>query len=75
MLVASTPTASPTRVGEDGRFGEARLLETLRGVTDAAGAVAAIDAALNAFQRGVQADDTACWPLDIPTGFPAGSTR
>ena len=51
----------------DGRFGEARLLEALRGVRDAAGAVAAIDRALNAFQRGPQADDTAVLALDLPT--------
>ena len=73
-LVAFSDGVTDT-VGEDGRFGEERLLETLRGVTDAAGAVAAIDAALNAFQRGGQADDTAVLALDIPTGFPAGSTR
>jgi hypothetical protein len=51
----------------DGRFGEERLLEALRGVRDAAGAVAAVDAALNAFQRGDQADDTAVLALDLPT--------
>jgi hypothetical protein len=54
-------------VGSGGRFGDDRLLETLRGVTDAAGAVAAIDAALNAFQHGGQADDTAVLALDLPT--------
>ena len=53
-------------VGDDGRFGDARLLETLRGVTEAAGAVAAIDRALSAFQRGSQADDTAVLALDLP---------
>jgi len=53
-------------VGEAGRFGEPRLLAALRGVRDAAGAVAAIDAALNDFQRGAQADDTAVLALDLP---------
>ena len=33
---------------------------------DADGAVAAIDAALNAFQRGPQADDTAVLALNLP---------
>ena len=35
-------------------------------MTDAAGAVAAIDRALNAFQRGPQADDTAVLAFDLP---------
>ncbi len=46
-------------VGEGGRFGEERLERTLDGVADAADAVARIDAALNAFEVGEQADDTA----------------
>ena len=50
--------------GEDGRFGDERLLDALRGATDAAGAVAAIDRALNAFQVGPQADDTAVLAVD-----------
>ena len=50
----------------DGRFGDERLLAALRGVRDADGAVAAIDAALNAFQRGPQADDTAVLALNLP---------
>jgi serine phosphatase RsbU (regulator of sigma subunit) len=66
VLVAFSDGVTDT-VGEDGRFGEERLLEALRGVTDAAGAVAAIDAALTAFQRGGQADDTAVLALDLPT--------
>jgi serine phosphatase RsbU (regulator of sigma subunit) len=53
-------------VGEEERFGEQRLLEALHGVRDADGAVAAIDAALNAFQRGPQADDTAVLALNLP---------
>lgn len=52
--------------GEDGRFGDERLLAALRGTRDAAGAVAAIDRALNAFQRGEQADDTAVLAIDLP---------
>jgi PAS domain S-box-containing protein len=66
VLVAFSDGVTDT-VGSEGRFGEDRLLETLRGVTDAAGAVAAIDAALNAFQHGGQADDTAVLALDLPT--------
>ncbi len=50
--------------GEDERFGDERLLDALRGATDAAGAVAAIDRALNAFQVGPQADDTAVLAVD-----------
>jgi serine phosphatase RsbU (regulator of sigma subunit) len=65
-LVAFSDGVTDT-VGRDGRFGEERLLEALRGVTDAAAAVATIDAALNAFQRGGQADDTAVLALDIPS--------
>lgn len=53
-------------VGAEGRFGEERLLETLPAVKDAAGAVLAIDQALNAFQRGAQADDTAVLALNLP---------
>ena len=58
MLVLFTDGVTDT-VGDDGRFGEERLVAALRGVTDAAGAVAAIERALNAFQLGGQADDTA----------------
>jgi serine phosphatase RsbU (regulator of sigma subunit) len=64
-LVAFSDGVTDT-VGDDGRFGEERLLATLRGVSDAAASVAAIDAALSAFQRGGQADDTAVLALDIP---------
>jgi serine phosphatase RsbU (regulator of sigma subunit) len=53
-------------VGAAERFGEARLLEALRGVRDAGEAVFAVDAALNAFQRGPQADDTAVLALSLP---------
>jgi serine phosphatase RsbU (regulator of sigma subunit) len=53
-------------VGPGERFGDERLLATLRGVTDAAGAVAAIDRALNAFQEGSRADDTAVLAMDLP---------
>jgi PAS domain S-box-containing protein len=52
-------------VGENGRFGEQRLLAALEGVADARAAVAAIDAALNRFQRGPQADDTAVLALNL----------
>jgi PAS domain S-box-containing protein len=65
-LVAFSDGVTDT-VGAAGRFGDERLLATLRGVTGAARAVAAIDAALNAFQRLGQADDTAVLALDIPT--------
>ncbi|HEX4363997.1 MAG TPA: SpoIIE family protein phosphatase [Solirubrobacteraceae bacterium] len=46
-------------VGEDERFGEERLAQTVAGATEAADAVARIDAALSAFAVGPQADDTA----------------
>jgi serine phosphatase RsbU (regulator of sigma subunit)/PAS domain-containing protein len=52
------------------RFGDANLVATLRGVDDAAGAVAAIDRALNAFQKGPQADDTAVLAFDLPLNRP-----
>lgn len=46
-------------VGDGERFGEERLERSLHGATDAPDAVARIDAALNAFEVGEQADDTA----------------
>jgi PAS domain S-box-containing protein len=46
-------------VGEDERFGEQRLQDTIAGVAHAEDAVARIDAALSAFEVGDQADDTA----------------
>jgi serine phosphatase RsbU (regulator of sigma subunit) len=55
-------------VGETERFGETRLFTALRGSRSAEQAVAAIDAALNDFQHGAQADDTAVLALDLPTG-------
>jgi len=67
VLVLYTDGVTDAR-GADGRFGEARLLEALRGSEDAAAAVAAIDRALNHFQRGPQADDTAVLALDLPPG-------
>jgi PAS domain S-box-containing protein len=66
VLVAFSDGVTDT-VGEDGRFGEERLYAALCGETDAAGAVAAVDAALTAFQHGGQADDTAVLALDLPT--------
>ena len=65
VLVLYTDGVTDAR-GDDERFGDERLLAALRGATDAAGAVAAIDRALNAFQRGAQADDTAILALDLP---------
>ena len=65
-LVAFSDGVTDT-VGANGRFGEERLLEALRGVAGATRAVDTIDIALNAFQRGDQADDTAVLALDIPT--------
>ncbi len=58
LLVLFTDGVFDT-VGADERFGEERLQRTLAGATDAAGAVARIDAALSAFEVGEQADDTA----------------
>ena len=65
MLVLYSDGVTDT-VGEHERFGEPRLLAALEGVADAEAAVAAVDAALNAFQRGPQADDTAVLALNLP---------
>jgi PAS domain S-box-containing protein len=65
VLVLYTDGVTDTR-GEPGRFGDARLFETLRGATSAADAVSAIDRALTNFQFGAQADDTAILALDLP---------
>ena len=47
-------------VGDDGRFGDERLLALLDGApADPTAVVARIDAALAAFQAGPQRDDTA----------------
>ena len=65
VLVLYTDGVTDTR-GQPGRFGDARLFETLRGVTSAADAVSAIDRALTNFQFGEQADDTAILAVDLP---------
>jgi PAS domain S-box-containing protein len=52
-------------VGAHGRFGDTRLFSVLREVRSADEAVAAIDRALSAFQRGGQTDDTAVIALDV----------
>jgi sigma-B regulation protein RsbU (phosphoserine phosphatase) len=65
VLVLYTDGVTDAR-GESGRFGDARLLATLRGTAGAAGAVAAIERALNDFQHGAQADDTAVLAVDLP---------
>lgn len=65
VLVLYTDGVTDTEGAEE-RFGDDRLLAALRGVTDAVGAVAAIDRALSAFQHGAQADDTAVLALDLP---------
>ncbi len=64
VLVLYTDGVTDT-VGDGERFGDTRLLATLRSVRDAEGAVAAIEHALNAFQRGAQADDTAVLALEL----------
>jgi len=63
-LVLYTDGVTDT-VGHDGRFGDERLLRSLHGVSGASEAVAAIDRALTAFQRGPQADDTAVLALSV----------
>ena len=65
VLVLYTDGVTDTR-GDAERFGDARLLEALRGAASAADAVSAIDRALTKFQRGPQADDTAILALDLP---------
>jgi serine phosphatase RsbU (regulator of sigma subunit) len=46
-------------VGEIDRFGEARLIEALRGASSAADAVRRIEEAVSRFADGPQVDDTA----------------
>ena len=59
-------------VGERERFGEDRLVTTLRGARDAGDAVRRIEASLSAFARGPQVDDTAVLALErSPTAVPA----
>ena len=58
IIVLYTDGVLDTR-GADGRFGEQRLCDALRGVSDADDAVRCLGAALLAFQVGEQADDTA----------------
>ena len=53
-------------VGDDGRFGDERLLALLDGApADPAAVVARIDAALAAFQAGPQRDDTAIVAITV----------
>jgi PAS domain S-box-containing protein len=69
--------------GATGRFGEERLVETLRDATGADDAVARIRRALDDFERGEQADDTAVLAVErlalaparqeVPTG-PGGES-
>jgi serine phosphatase RsbU (regulator of sigma subunit) len=58
VLVLFTDGVTDAR-GPGGRFGEARLREAVRTATDARNAVARIEAALDAFETGAQADDMA----------------
>jgi Stage II sporulation protein E (SpoIIE)/GAF domain len=59
--------------GEDGRFGADRLAATIRDAADADAAVGAIRAALEAFERGAQSDDTAVVAVTrLATGAPQG---
>jgi sigma-B regulation protein RsbU (phosphoserine phosphatase) len=66
-------------VGEDGRFGEQRLEDTIAGVAHAPDAVRRIDAALSAFEVGAQADDTAVLAVErtrgATTAAPAAAGR
>ena len=55
-------------VGPSGRFGEERLSETLRATRDADGVVRGVEAALQAFERGEQADDTAVLAVERLAG-------
>jgi PAS domain S-box-containing protein len=64
VLVLYTDGVTDTR-GAAERFGHDRLIATLRDVTGAAAAVAAIDHALSDFQHGAQADDTAVLAVEV----------
>jgi PAS domain S-box-containing protein len=58
QLVLYTDGVTDAR-GESERFGEERLREALQGATGARDAVTRVEAALDAFETGSQADDTA----------------
>jgi len=58
--------------GAHDRFGDDRLQETLTGATDADDAINRIRAALNRFEAGDQADDTAALAL-VRVRAPVGS--
>jgi PAS domain S-box-containing protein len=63
-------------VGARGRFGDARLIESVRDARGAGDAVARVRRALEAFERGSQADDTAllaveCAPVLSASGAAA----
>lgn len=63
--------------GESGRFGEERLVQTLRGAADADDAIDRVETALSAFAHGPQRDDTAVLvverlPLPVSAGVVPG---
>ena len=60
--------------GDDGRFGDERLTETLRGTADAGDAVGRIRRALEAFEVGAQADDTAVLAVTFTGTGASGAT-
>jgi PAS domain S-box-containing protein len=60
--------------GEQGRFGDERLKATVAGAADAHGVVGAVRSALEAFERGARADDTAVVAVQrLPTAAPGAS--
>jgi serine phosphatase RsbU (regulator of sigma subunit)/PAS domain-containing protein len=71
LLVLYTDGVIDAR-SDAGRFGDARLRATLRGARDPEDAVARVDLALEAFQTGDQADDTA---MLVIGRAPAGALR
>jgi PAS domain S-box-containing protein len=73
LLVLYTDGVLDARAGAE-RFGEDRLGDTLAGATSAADAVHRVQHALDGFQRGDQADDTAVLVLErTVVAAPAGA--
>ncbi len=73
LLVLFTDGVIDSRSGE-GRFGDARLRDAVAAASDAHDAVARVERALDAFQTGVQADDTAVLVVERAPASPVSPT-